>query len=238
MSLAQVQGIGQVKEDVSLREGLSAPHGRHREIDDAEHAPQDGQHPASVPAKEVGAGGEQVHPANLAQDSPPVGPQQAALGTAVAEGQPRQNEHTGPPEPFAGLEGGGIAVPYQEKAQYHQQPVHALVARHSRLGVVDEDAHRQEGEAAGQDVPQGISQVTALGKAVFKGIGDRHAHGKEEHGVHDVGQGHAVLPGVKMDHPGRGVQHGPGVVYKHHQGHGEGPEDVDGYISFIHFPVN
>ena len=139
-------------------------------------------------------------------------------------------------KPLLGLIVLGILVPHQEEAQQHHQPVNALVACHAALGVVDENTHQKQCQGAGQDVADGAAHGVSFIVAILQGVRNGHAHGKEEHGEHNVRKPHAVFHGGCVQNPFGSVQDRPHVVHRYHEHHGKGAEYVYGKVSLVHIP--
>ena len=78
-------------------ERFTPAHAADGQVDETEQDPEGRQDPFPVPAEQVGQGGEQVHPADLAEDSPPAGTEKAAIGGAVGHGKADKEQDTGAP---------------------------------------------------------------------------------------------------------------------------------------------
>ena len=193
---------------------------------------------STAAAEQVCYGAEQVHPAYLSQYAPPACAEEASVRVAERDRQEQQDGDACSLE--RGFPSGlpGVIVPDKEETYHHEQPVSPFAITdyggYTALCVDYEGSHEEQRQGAPQDMPEGAGDGAASLCAPVKGQGDRHAHGKEEHGIHDIRQAHAVLPHGEVLYPVGDAVYGPDVVYGYHKGHGEAAEHVYGEVSLIH----
>ena len=224
-----VEGMGHLYEEVVADGKLTAAHFGAHEAGGGEKQPAKDQRPHAGAGQEIGGRAQQVGPANLSQDAPPAGSEQASVRSAVGGREYQEQDAACHLQPAGWFPILGVHVPHQEKAQGVEEDIERFAAGHfARFSVVDEYPHQDEGEGSLEYMEEGAAGVESFLVAPVDGVGNGHSHGEEEQGIDEVGQSHAVFPGVKVFQEVGDIVHRPQFVHKDHEDHGDPPEHVNG----------